>query len=178
MAKIKNVLIYESIWDSLPDMSPNEVSELFTGISDWRMGNSPIFTESLSKILFRQQLPLLESQQKNYEARVENGKKGGAPKGLEPWNKGKKQSEPKPNLNRTEAKHIEKEKEKEKDKDIDKENKRSSGKAVLVKNNESYLDKLISIFISDGCSENEALENAKSALHLYNQEEIENMLKR
>ena len=171
--RTKNILIYDSIWDSIGDMTQNQIAELFIAISDWRLGIEPSFTEPTTKILFRQQLPLLEKQQKNYITKIENGKKGGAPTGNQNAIKQPKTTEN--NLNQaetTENKHIEKEKEKDKENKNNKESNISSGKEVLVEKENNIFNLVYHSFIKSGYSPQEAKENTKDAIKLKTDEEL------
>jgi hypothetical protein len=178
--KTKNILLYESLWDSIQDLSNEEIAELFIGISNWREGIEPVFTQTTSKILFRQQLPLLEKQSKNYQTKVENGRRGGAPQGNQNALKQPKTTE----INQeqpttTENKHIEKEKEKEKDIEKDNNNKKSnisSGKEVLAEKPNSLLQSLQNIFIQEGFSHQEAIELSRDYMKLKTDEEIQELL--
>lgn len=178
--KTKNILLYESLWDSIQDLSNEEIAELFIGISNWRVGIEPVFTQTTSKILFRQQLPLLEKQSKNYQTKLENGRRGGAPQGNQNALKQPKTTE----INQeqpttTENKHIEKEKEKEKDIEKDNNNKKSnisSGKEVLAEKPNSLLESLQNIFIQEGFSNQEAIELSRDYMKLKTDEEIQELL--
>lgn len=83
-----------------------EKLEMLYAIADYSMnGIEPEFKSLTCKLIFMSIKPNIDGANKRYTASVENGKKGGAPKGTTPWNKGKKSepkanpSEPKANLN-------------------------------------------------------------------------------
>lgn len=78
--KTKNILIYDSIWDTLEDLTPEQTHELFTNINLWRTEQPVQIKDQLVKVLYKQMLPLLEKQAENYDKKVENGSKGGRPK--------------------------------------------------------------------------------------------------
>lgn len=118
---------YDAIndFDLTPEQKGIFLDALFQYVFD---GVEPQFEKGIYKGCWTLIKPTLDNSINRYRTSVENGKKGGAPKGTEPWNKGKK-SEPKANLLLTENepntklnKDKEKDKEKEKDMDINMDN--------------------------------------------------------
>ena len=82
--RLKNVLIYESIFDMTEDLTDEEVGLLFKGINTWRKGGEVEFEDRLLKGIWMGILPNLKTLEKNYDKKAnanrENGKKGGRPK--------------------------------------------------------------------------------------------------
>ena len=79
-----NVIILGSVWDMLPKLTDGQISDLFRGIADWRLGNEPVFNDPVVQgIWFATEYHLIESVKK-YQQQVEknrqNGAKGGRPK--------------------------------------------------------------------------------------------------
>lgn len=118
---------YDAINDF--DLSPEQkgifLDALFQYVFD---GVEPQFEKGIYKGCWTLIKPTLDNSINRYRTSVENGKKGGAPKGTEPWNKGKK-SEPKANPIPTQNepitklnKDMDKEKDKEKEMDINMDN--------------------------------------------------------
>ena len=78
--KTRNILIMESVWDIIDDLTPEQTHELFVNINRWRTGTAVEVKDPIVKILYKQMLPVLEKQSQNYFDKIENGKKGGRPK--------------------------------------------------------------------------------------------------
>lgn len=83
--RIKNILIYDSIWGLLDKLTDTQVSILFRSIKTWREGLEPEIEDPLIQGLWLGIEPNLVSLEESYSSKVnanrENGKKGGAPKG-------------------------------------------------------------------------------------------------
>ena len=81
---MKNVLIYESIFDMTDDLTNEEAGLLFKAINDWRKGNEVNFEDRYLKGLWVGILPNLTRLKENYDKKANsnraNGKKGGRPK--------------------------------------------------------------------------------------------------
>jgi hypothetical protein len=85
-----------------------EKLEMLYAIADYSMtGIIPEFKSLTCKLIFMSIRPNIDGANKRYTASVENGKKGGAPKGTTPWNKGKKKSEPKANPSEPSSNQLE-----------------------------------------------------------------------
>lgn len=93
-------VMYKSYIDAVNKVKNNDAKlELLLAICNYSLtGVEPEFNSDVADIVFTAIKPSIDGASKRYEASVENGKKGGAPKGTTPWNKGKKKSEPKANL--------------------------------------------------------------------------------
>jgi hypothetical protein len=85
-----------------------EKLEMLYAIANYSMtGIVPQFKSLTCELIFISIRPNIDSVNKRYTASVENGKKGGAPKGTTPWNKGKKKSEPKANPSEPSSNQVE-----------------------------------------------------------------------
>ena len=124
--RTKNLLIYESVWNLLPDLTDKQVACLFRGLADWRLGNEPVFNDAMIRGIWLGLKPNLVNLEESYTNKVaanrKNGKEGGRPK--------KTQDNPQnpsgflethDNPKNLKEKDKDKEKDKEKDMDIDKE---------------------------------------------------------
>lgn len=80
---MKNLLIYESIFDSLDELTNEEAGILFKALNNFRKGEEVVLNDRYLKGLWAGIKPNLEKLQQNYEKKValnkENGKKGGRP---------------------------------------------------------------------------------------------------
>jgi hypothetical protein len=115
-----NLVILGSVWDMLPKLNDKQVASLFRAIADWRLGNDPVFKDSMLKGVWLGLEPNLNQSVKKYEQQIErnreNGAKGGRPKKTQdnPNNpSGFLETQPNP------QKH--KDKDKDKDKDMNKD---------------------------------------------------------
>ena len=119
-------------FDSFEELTNEEKGILFQNFFNHHRGLPVDLNDRVVSVIWKSLLPHIERMNKYYLTKVENGKKGGAPKGRTPWNK-----KPTPNQEHTESiptpkqEHSFKEKEKEKEK---------------VKENIKYKEKEITYF--------------------------------
>jgi hypothetical protein len=105
-------------FDSLEELSNEEKGIFFQNLYNYH-SNLPLNTDvKIVNGIWKAILPNIIRMNDSYKSSIENGKKGGAPKGTVPWNK-RTQTEPKPNLKepKTNQDRTFKEKEKEKEKE-------------------------------------------------------------
>jgi hypothetical protein len=105
----ESFIMYKSHVDVIKELpSDAEKIEMLYAIADYSMtGDIPEFKSITCKLIFMSIRPNLDGADRRYRASVENGKKGGAPKGTTPWNKGKKKSEPKANPSEPSSNQVE-----------------------------------------------------------------------
>jgi len=132
--RIKNILIYDSIWGLLDNLTDPQVAMLFRAIKSWKDGYEPQIEDPLIKGVWLGILPNLNNLEDNYnnivERNRENGKKGGRPKtqttqhnpnNPSGFNKTQKTQKTQNNPNNLKEKEKEKDKEKERDKEMENE---------------------------------------------------------
>ena len=82
--RLKHVLIYDSIFDIVDNLTEEQAGILFKGLSTWRKGETPFFKDPLIIGLWLGIKPNLDKLEENYNNTVErnrkNGSKGGRPK--------------------------------------------------------------------------------------------------
>ena len=130
--RLKHVLIYDSIFDIVDNLTEEQAGILFKGLSTWRKGETPIFKDPLIIGLWLGIKPNLDKLEENYNNTVErnrkNGSKGGRPKTQENPNN------PSGFLETHSNPENLKEKEKDKDKDKDKEKEKEKEKTRTREN--------------------------------------------
>lgn len=152
---MKNILIYESVWNMLPKLNDTQVAILFRAINEWRLGNDPVIDDPLIQGVWLGLEPNLKSLEESYEKKVaanrENGKSGGRPKKTQEYPNnpsGFIETQPNPNNLKEKDKDKDKEKDKDKDKEMDKD------KLKIYNNNKSSIHYIMDI---QKCSIQEAL---------------------
>ena len=130
--KSNSVIILRSYWESIKDLPDDKQLLFLKSIIEYGMNNiEPEFT-GIEKSFWIQIKATIDSSMKRYNTSIENGKKGGAPKGN---NNAKKQPEttqeqpkstqeqPKSTIQQPETKvdNLYKDKDKDKYKDVDKD---------------------------------------------------------
>ena len=74
--------IFKSLWEAIKELEPTEQAEIYNAIFQYQFtGEIPDFTNKYLKSLFISHKPTLDKMIQNQKAKIENGKKGGAPKG-------------------------------------------------------------------------------------------------
>jgi hypothetical protein len=109
MENKETFVMFKSNIDVIKELPTDaEKLEMLYAIADYSMtGIIPEFKSLTCKLIFMSIRPNIDGANKRYTASVENGKKGGAPKGTTPWNKGKKKSEPKANPSEPSSNQLE-----------------------------------------------------------------------
>lgn len=132
--KINNFVFYRSYFDAVRFLSEEEQLHIYQSIFLYVFDKKSQNLNEMEKAIFTLMKPIIDNSLKRYKSSVENGKKGGAPKGNKNAQKIEKQPkstqiQPKNNLNLTEKqaknnlnKNI------DKDKDIDKDIKKEINK--------------------------------------------------
>jgi hypothetical protein len=120
---------YEALEDG--EFTQEEKGDILDALCRFQFyGEIPQFTNPKYKMFWKLVQPTITTSANKYMAAVENGKKGGVPKGTEPWNKGKKLNNSEPNANQT-ANQITKQTAKQDiDKDIDIDNNKNINKDI------------------------------------------------
>ena len=118
-------VFYRSYWEAI-DCLPDDVSKcnIIKTICEYSLDGIEPNLEGIEKSIWTLIKPTLESSIKRYKSSVENGKKGGAPKGNQNAKRKTTQEQPNNNLNTTQEQpknNLNKDKDKDKDKDIDKD---------------------------------------------------------
>ncbi len=134
MEKKISLVFHPSYYEALEDgeFTQEEKGDILDALCRFQFyGEMPEFTNPKYKMFWKLVFPSINTSAARYKAAVENGKKGGAPKGTEPWNKGKK-SEPKANqtTNLTQTQHEPKAKQ-----DIEIENEIEKENEIDINNN-------------------------------------------
>jgi len=109
--------------DAMSPLTDEQAGQFFRGVLDYHKGIEPVFIDQTLQVLWGFLKPNIDRINNNYKKNIENGKKGGAPKGNKNASK-PNSTQKQPNSTEEQAKtnYKEKEKEKEKAKEIDKAN--------------------------------------------------------
>jgi hypothetical protein len=109
MENKETFVMFKSNIDVIKELPTDaEKLEMLYAIADYSMtGIIPEFKSLTCKLIFMSIRPNIDGANKRYTASFENVKKGGAPKGTTPWNKGKKKSEPKANPSEPSSNQLE-----------------------------------------------------------------------
>lgn len=100
----ESFVFYKSFYESIKEVDDNIQLELFKAICEYSLNNEEIELTPISRALFTLMKPIIDSATKRYVASVENGKKGGAPKGNQNAKKQPKNNLKQPNNNLTKTK--------------------------------------------------------------------------
>ncbi len=84
-------------FDSFEELTNEEKGILFQNFSNHHRGLPVDLNNRVVSVIWKSLLPHIERMNKHYQTKIENGKRGGAPKGRIPWNK-----KPTPNQEHTE----------------------------------------------------------------------------
>ena len=128
---INSIVVLKTYWESIREFPSEQQLILWNSIFDYSFNDVEPELTGLTKSIWISIKPTIDSSMKRYKASVENGKKGGAPKGN---NNAKKQptnnlqttqEQPENNLKGSLDKqptiNLYKDKDKDKDKDMDKD---------------------------------------------------------
>lgn len=97
----ESFVFYKSFYESIKEVDDNIQLELFKAICEYSLNDEEIELAPISRALFTLMKPIIDSAKKRYVASVENGKKGGAPKGNQNAKKQPKNNLEQPNNNLT-----------------------------------------------------------------------------
>lgn len=98
----ESFVFYRSFYEAITEVPEESQLELFKAICEYSLNNKlPKLENKISRVIFKLIKPNIDSAKARYAASVENGKKGGAPKGNQNARKQPKttQEQPKNNLN-------------------------------------------------------------------------------
>ena len=74
--------IFKSLWEAIKELDPTEQAEMYNAIFQYQFtGELPNFKNKYLSIMFKSHLPTIDKMINNQKVKIENGKKGGAPKG-------------------------------------------------------------------------------------------------
>ena len=102
-------VFYKSFYESIKELDPENQLEVFKSIFEYAFYNKNIELNGISKAIFTLMKPNIDNSIARYNACVENGRKGGAPKGNQ-----NAQKQPKNNLKTTQKQPKNKQKTSEK----------------------------------------------------------------
>lgn len=150
MEQIDNIgkfIVMLEWYPSFQELTNEEKGILFNNFFQHHLGGKLDTSNRLVNSVWKLIEPNMVRINNAYQKNIQNGKKGGAPKGTTPWNKKVTQTEPiaNPTQTQTEAvsnrernyKEKDKEKDKEKEKDKDKEKEKYKVKENLMSSNMS-----------------------------------------
>jgi hypothetical protein len=160
--------------DAVQSMSNENKGIFFQNVINYHKG-LPLDTSSdVVNPVFSLLIPQWERMNGKYQTSIENGKKGGAPKGTTPWNKGKtKVSEPNANPTQTKDEPTSNQTRnyKEKDKEKEKDNNINNTSSILLEQ-KNLLEQIIQKFIEEGFEKTIANSLAKDMIKLKSKEEL------
>ena len=97
--------IFKLEWEpSIEKLTTLQKGILLQVFYDYHNGRDLDYNDDVMvEMLWLNLLPNIERMNQKYRTSVENGRKGGVPKGTVPWNKGKQKTDSEPNTNPTQS---------------------------------------------------------------------------
>lgn len=121
---IDGFIFHKSYWESINELPDESKCNIIQCMCEYAFNENEVELKGIDKSIWTLMKPTLDSSIKKYKSSVENGKKGGRPRGSK--------TQSKPNNNPTKTQHIsqvkpnqnlnkDKDKDKDRDKDMDKD---------------------------------------------------------
>lgn len=79
--KKESIVFYRSFYEAIDELKPTEYKNTMNAILQYAFDGVEPELKGVAKVVFSLVKPQIDANQKRYSASVENGKKGGAPKG-------------------------------------------------------------------------------------------------
>lgn len=77
----ESIIFYKSYYEAIKELPPEQQVKIYEAIFEYGFFDNEIKTTGIEKVVFNLIKPTLNSSVSRYSASVENGRKGGAPKG-------------------------------------------------------------------------------------------------